>query len=107
MEIFLSIPLQQSDVEVYRRIREVYLQNKYRYNKLSTDTKRCCAVEEVAAGKTVYVDDINYLSWMVEQDYKNQSFTCRITVAPEKFSKMDLSIGLRRGSSLLKPLNDE
>ncbi|GFU12535.1 glutamate receptor 4 [Nephila pilipes] len=96
-----------SDVEMYRRIREVYLENERRYQKLSTDTKRCCAVEEVAAGKTVYIDDTNYLTGMVEEDYRNHNKNCRITIAPKEFAWMDLAVGLRRGSSLLKPLNDE
>lgn len=97
-------------MEVYKRIREVYLQGKTKRSRvvrLSTHTPRCCAVEEVAAGSAVYVDDKNYLGWMVEDDFWAQGGKCRITIAPTTFSKMDLAVGMRRGSSLVDLFNDE
>ncbi|GBL81938.1 hypothetical protein AVEN_211437-1 [Araneus ventricosus] len=69
-------------------------------------TKRCCAVEDVVAGKSVYIDDVNYLGWMVERDFKRQG-KCRITIAPKEFGVSELAVGLRRGSSLMQALNVE
>ncbi|KAF8795897.1 Ionotropic receptor 93a like protein [Argiope bruennichi] len=98
--------LEQSETELYRRIRETYLLNPRRHHKFETGVKRCCAVEDVVAGKSVYIDDVNYLSWMVERDFEKQG-KCRITIAPKEFGVSELAVGLRRGSSLLLPLNDE
>ncbi|CAL1297531.1 unnamed protein product, partial [Larinioides sclopetarius] len=33
--------------------------------------------------------------------------TCRIAIAPDRFEAEEMAFGLRKGSSLLKPLNEQ
>nr|XP_042910703.1 ionotropic receptor 93a [Parasteatoda tepidariorum] len=98
--------LQESDIELYERVRKTFLENPRRSKIMDTVEERCCAIDDVIAKKSVYIDDYNYLQWMVDEDYKKEN-RCRITIPPYEFSRMDLAVGLRRGSFLLPLLNQE
>ncbi|GBN52499.1 hypothetical protein AVEN_259695-1 [Araneus ventricosus] len=104
----------ESQVALYQRIREVFLQDGHRL-KIINHTNRVDdgipddgilddrILDDVAAGKTIYIDDSHHLASMLLQ---NQN-TCRIAIAPDRFVAKELAFGLRKGSSLLQPLNEQ
>lgn len=63
-------------------------------------------IEDVAKSKTVFIDDLNYLNRLLEEDYTTVGH-CRLTISPYDFSRMELAIGFRRGASLLAVVNEE
>nr|QHA94733.1 ionotropic receptor 93a-1 [Pardosa pseudoannulata] len=95
---------QESNLDIYTKIRQTFLENPKR-GKVITSSRETIT-EDVIDGKCVFIDDINFLTGMVDQDYKDVG-RCRMTISPHRFSRMDLALGFRRGSSLLPLVNKE
>ncbi|KAF8795733.1 putative glutamate receptor like protein [Argiope bruennichi] len=96
--------IQESQVKLYDRIRKVFPEDGHRLNVL----KQPISTEflnDVAAGKTVYVDTFYSLAAILSHDLRIYNNRCRITIAPDRFVTNELAFGLRKGSSLLQPLN--
>ncbi|XP_054712979.1 ionotropic receptor 93a-like [Uloborus diversus] len=94
----------ESNITLYKKIREVYLSNLRRSHQIQD--KHHPIPDMVAEGKTVFIDDVNFLNRLINEDFLEKG-KCRITLANEEFSRMDLALGMRRGSSMIALVNEE